>query len=115
MSHERIGFHFGHHDPEPEEFQERDNRSILIELLLTTRNIIMTLSDLTAAVAQETTVSASLQTLVAGLAANLKAALTSAGQGLTPTQQTAFDAAVTQIQSNNAAEAAALVTNTPAA
>lgn len=68
----------------------------------------MTMQDLIASVTAQTTVEASLLSLISGLTDQLKAAVGSNNLG-------SVDAIVTQIQANTAAMQAAVTANTPAA
>lgn len=81
-----------------------------VEALLTQGNQIMaTLDDDVAAIAQQTTLVASVKTFVEGLQAQLAAL-----PGLTADQQAKIDTIFDQVNANNAV-ASAIVANTPAA
>ena len=69
-----------------------------------------TLADDTAAIAAQTTVVASLAKFVSGLQAQIAAL-----PGLTAAQQADIDKIFSDVTANNAAIAAAMVANTPAA
>lgn len=85
------------------------NRALLLNVLQQERQIMSLETELTDAVATETTVDQSIVTLLNGFAAQLAAALASA------TPDAAVQAAIDNIKANSAAIAAAVTANTPAA
>ena len=83
-----------------------------LDLLLTQGNkMAVDITALTAEVANNTTVEASVVALVQSLAAQLAALANNTADAAT---QTALNALVTQLQSNDASLAAAVTANTPA-
>ncbi len=97
-----------HHTGREDEGDSDWLRSALSTINRKLDTIMTTLADISAAVAAEQTVQASVITLLETLSADLTAALASG-------DQTAMEAIVTQIDTNAAALASAVTANTPAA